>query len=91
MLIRSLRGVGGLAAFSALLVLGPTGPTGPPESGDPSRSSALLGACYCRAPDELRCVADLTERDCKRRCTEELCDDWFWLERRPCWNWGYGG
>jgi len=22
---------------------------------------------------------------------EELCDDWFWLERRPCWNWGYGG
>jgi hypothetical protein len=20
-----------------------------------------------------------------------LCDDWFWLERRPCWNWGDGG
>jgi hypothetical protein len=26
-----------------------------------------------------------------RRCAQELCDDWFWLERRSCWNWGYGG
>ena len=51
----------------------------------------LTGACYCRAAGELRCVPDLVERECTRRCTEELCDDWFWLERRPCWNWGYGG
>jgi hypothetical protein len=51
----------------------------------------LTGACYCRAASELRCVGDLVERECRRRCTEELCDDWFWLERRPCWNWGYGG
>lgn len=51
----------------------------------------LLGACYCQAAGELRCAADLTEPDCRRRCEQELCDRWFWLERRPCWNWGYGG
>ena len=88
MLIRTLRRVGGLAAFTALLALGPASP---PDAADPSAPSAFRGACYCRAAGELRCVAELTERDCTRRCTEELCDDWFWLERRPCWNWGYGG
>ncbi len=51
----------------------------------------LTGACYCRAAGELTCTAGLTERDCRRRCAEDLCDDWFWLDRRPCWNWGYGG
>jgi len=51
----------------------------------------LTGSCYCRASGELHCVSDQTEDQCKRRCAEELCDDWFWLERRPCWNWGYGG
>ncbi|HET7342975.1 MAG TPA: hypothetical protein VFL90_16035 [Methylomirabilota bacterium] len=51
----------------------------------------LVGACYCRAGEELRCSEGLTERDCHRRCDEDLCDRWFWLERRPCWNWGYGG
>jgi hypothetical protein len=49
------------------------------------------GACYCRAAGELHCTANLTERDCRRRCDEALCDDWFWKERLPCWNWGYGG
>jgi hypothetical protein len=51
----------------------------------------LVGACYCRAEGQLRCTEALTERDCHRRCDEELCDRWFWLERRACWNWGYGG
>lgn len=51
----------------------------------------LTGSCYCRAVGELHCVSDQTEDQCQRRCAEELCDDWFWLERRPCWNWGYGG
>ena len=49
------------------------------------------GACYCRAVGELHCTANLTEHDCRRRCDEALCDDWFWKERLPCWNWGYGG
>jgi hypothetical protein len=51
----------------------------------------LLGACYCKAGKELLCLGQLTEPTCNRRCKDELCDDWYWLERRPCWNWGYGG
>jgi hypothetical protein len=51
----------------------------------------FLGACYCRAGDTLGCTSDLTEADCRRRCDEALCDEWFWKERLPCWNWGYGG
>jgi len=51
----------------------------------------FTGSCYCKAAGELRCVPDQTEGQCRHRCAEELCDDWFWLERRPCWNWGYGG
>jgi hypothetical protein len=51
----------------------------------------FLGACYCRAAGQLSCVAELTRSECNRRCAEALCDEWFWLERRPCWNWGYGG
>ena len=53
--------------------------------------SEFTGSCYCKASGELRCVQDQTEAQCRHRCAEELCDDWFWLERRPCWNWGYGG
>ena len=49
------------------------------------------GACYCRAAGTLQCTAELTERECRRRCEEALCDDWFWKERLGCWNWGYGG
>jgi hypothetical protein len=63
-------------------------------SGEPAAERThlnLTGACYCRTAGELTCAADLTERDCRRRCAEDLCDDWFWLDRRPCWNWGYGG
>jgi len=51
----------------------------------------FLGACYCRAGETLKCTSNLTEPDCRRRCDEALCDDWFWKERLPCWNWGYGG
>jgi hypothetical protein len=53
--------------------------------------TAFRGACYCKAGATLQCTADLTERECRRRCDEALCDDWFWKERLPCWNWGYGG
>ena len=49
------------------------------------------GACYCRAKHELMCTPELTWRDCDHRCKLALCDDWFWKERLPCWNWGYGG
>lgn len=49
------------------------------------------GACYCKMGADRQCTADLTEHECTKRCKESLCDDWFWLERRLCWNWGYGG
>lgn len=52
---------------------------------------AMRGACYCRAAGALHCTANLSERECRRQCDEALCDDWFWKERLPCWNWGYGG
>ena len=51
----------------------------------------LLGACYCRVGETLKCTGDLTEPNCRRQCDDALCDDWFWKERLPCWNWGYGG
>lgn len=72
-------------ALGALLALGLTS-----ANAQPARWS-FTGSCYCKASGELRCVADQTEDQCKDRCARELCDDWFWLERRPCWNWGYGG
>jgi hypothetical protein len=49
------------------------------------------GACYCRAAGQLRCTGGLTLGACQQRCDAELCDEWFWKERLPCWNWGYGG
>jgi hypothetical protein len=74
-----------LAAALALLAAGGVGSAQPPARWE------LRGACYCRAKTDLMCVADMTERACTEKCRAELCDDWFWLERRPCWNWGYGG
>jgi hypothetical protein len=53
--------------------------------------TALLGACYCRVGQTLQCTSNLSEPDCRQRCNDALCDDWFWKERLPCWNWGYGG
>lgn len=61
------------------------------RAADPAARSEFLGSCYCRANARLSCTADLTVGECRRRCDEELCDDWFWKERLPCWNWGYGG
>lgn len=60
-------------------------------AGSTAARPPLDGACYCRAEGRLDCLGVFTERDCSRRCADALCDDWFWLERRPCWNWGYGG
>ena len=51
----------------------------------------LRGACYCRVQRELMCTANLTARECELRSTHAFCDEWFWKERLPCWNWGYGG
>jgi hypothetical protein len=59
--------------------------------GEALGSEVLRGACYCRAEGALQCTADLSEAECRRRCEESFCDDWFWKERLPCWNWGYGG
>ena len=57
----------------------------------PRPAHVFVGACYCRTAGTLECAAGLTEHACRQRCDEALCDDWFWKERLPCWNWGYGG
>ena len=64
---------------------------GPRSAADEAVSREFPGACYCRAGDELICAADLTVRECDLRSRQFLCDEWFWKERLPCWNWGYGG
>jgi hypothetical protein len=56
-----------------------------------ARHADLRGACYCRASGQLNCVGVLTNAECNKHCAEALCDDWFWMERLTCWNWGYGG
>jgi hypothetical protein len=58
---------------------------------DDTTSRELRGACYCRVQRELMCTANLTARECELRSTHAFCDEWFWKERLPCWNWGYGG
>ena len=62
-------------------------PTAPPDR----QVAEHHGACYCRAMGELKCVGVLTRTACDKQCAEALCDDWFWMERLTCWNWGYGG
>jgi hypothetical protein len=62
--------------------------TAPSRAADPVD---WAGACYCRGGGTLRCTAGLTHDACRRQCDRELCDEWFWKERLPCWNWGYGG
>jgi hypothetical protein len=74
--------------FSALLMLASASGS---RAADPAARMEFLGACYCRAEGRLTCTADLTHGACQRRCDEQICDDWFWKERLPCWNWGYGG
>jgi len=61
--------------------------TGPSEGGD----AEFRGACYCRAMGQLKCIGVVTQAACNKECAESLCDDWFWMERLTCWNWGYGG
>jgi len=61
--------------------------TAPPDS----LRVELHGACYCRAMSQLKCVGVVTQAECNKQCAEALCDDWFWMERLTCWNWGYGG
>ena len=77
-----------IAVLGVVLVVGAAA-DGP--AGEPSRADTLRGACYCRMAQTLECSPNLTEPDCRRQCDEALCDDWFWKERLPCWNWGYGG
>jgi hypothetical protein len=60
-------------------------------SADDRRRFTVDGACYCRAAGELKCLGVTTESACRHQCDTDLCDDWFWLERRACWTWGYGG
>jgi len=76
--------------FSLLLVLLAVSAGGAARAESP-KLPVFVGACYCRAAGDLSCTANLTESECRRRCDEALCDDWFWKERLPCWNWGYGG
>ena len=75
----------------ALLLAAAGGFGAEPRAGAADTRSVLYGACYCRMAQTLECSANLTEGDCRRQCDEALCDDWFWKERLPCWNWGYGG
>jgi hypothetical protein len=73
----------GLSAALIVSLLGATAPS--------THDPVPVGACYCRAAGAVDCLGMLTKPDCDKRCAETFCDDWFWLERRPCWNWGYGG
>jgi hypothetical protein len=79
------------AAALGLLILAAVCLGGATASAEGPRLPVFVGACYCRAAGTLHCTGDLTEKECQRRCDEALCDDWFWKERLPCWNWGYGG
>ena len=76
-----------IAALGLALLAGAVA-DGPAAEAPPDGSR---GACYCRMADTLQCTANLTEPECRHRCDEALCDDWFWKDRLPCWNWGYGG
>ncbi len=76
----------GLGALLIAVALAPAA-----SNADQAALREFTGACYCRAHRELLCTANLTARECDRRSKEALCDEWFWKERLPCWNWGYGG
>jgi hypothetical protein len=79
------------AALTLLMLAALASGGGAPAPVEGARRPELLGACYCRAAGTLECTAGLSESECRRRCDEALCDEWFWKERLPCWNWGYGG
>ena len=79
------------ATWVLVLLVAAAGFGAEPRARAADTRSELHGACYCRAAGALHCTANLSERECRRQCDEALCDDWFWKERLPCWNWGYGG
>jgi hypothetical protein len=74
-----------------LLAAGAGGPAAELPAAGAGRTAPGHGACYCRMGKALRCTANLSEQECHRQCDEAICDDWFWKDRLPCWNWGYGG
>lgn len=61
-----------------------------PASGE-AGPRGLKGACYLTFAERRECVADTTEAECRQHCDDQLCDSYAWLDRLPCWNWGYGG
>ncbi len=63
----------------------------PRPAAEEKLAAEFRGACYCRAGHQLMCTANLTVRECDLFSKQALCDEWFWKERLPCWNWGYGG
>ncbi len=75
-------------ALAAFLVGAPAAES---RAADLAARSEFVGSCYCRSEGRLSCTAELTLGECRQRCDEQLCDDWYWKERLPCWNWGYGG
>jgi len=77
-------------ALLGLLTIAAPGGTGARRV-EAFRAEIFRGACYCRTAGALRCTGGLSEAECRKRCDEALCDEWFWKERLPCWNWGYGG
>ena len=89
----SMRNPPLVARILRLLVVAVLAGAPPAESRavDPAAQSEFLGSCYCRSEGQLSCTADLTLGVCRQRCDDQLCDEWFWKERLPCWNWGYGG
>jgi len=54
---------------------------------------AAVGGQHLAPALELRLHAreELAAIGLEARGDEALCDDWFWKDRLPCWNWGYGG
>ena len=69
----------------------PEGVREPRQAPREAEPRGLRGACYLAFAERRECTADTTEAECRQRCDDELCDSYTWLDRLPCWNWGYGG
>ena len=89
--MRNPRLLARILRLGLVALLGATAPAAESRAADSAARVEFLGSCYCRAEGKLSCTADVTVGECQQRCDEQLCDDWFWKERLPCWNWGYGG
>jgi len=88
--MRTLRLDARASRLALVALLAVAAPATESRAAEPARAE-FLGSCYCRAEGKLSCTPNLTAGECRQRCDEQLCDDWFWKERLPCWNWGYGG